>query len=270
LELARWETDAFRCPPYQYRDDNGVWLDDKWEPVGLEDREEIMGFPAGHTLPAMYRHEKNDKALEIDTRRSLVGNSFSCQSLALLLGEWCQQHEVRRRPETLAEVYGLPSKTECQLLESRLGDLDLVGIKAELVKHWHGLPSYKGGDLRRPYGLHHPNSVPRLPLDPSWWKWRVCVAYRRSRGHINELEMHAVLAALRWRRRLAHRMRRRVLHLVDSQVVLSALAKGRSPSRRLNYDLKKANALVLASGIVIVYGYIRSRENPADGPSRWV
>jgi hypothetical protein len=61
-----------------------------------------------------------------------------------------------------------------------------------------------------------------------------------------------------------------VLHLVDSQVVLSALAKGRSPSRGLNYDLKKANALVLASGVVIVYGYIRRRENPADGPSRWV
>jgi hypothetical protein len=58
--------------------------------------------------------------------------------------------------------------------------------------------------------------------------------------------------------------------LVDSQVVLSALAKGRSPSRGLNYDLKKANALILASGVVIVYDYIRSRENPADGPSRWV
>jgi hypothetical protein len=96
------------------------------------------------------------------------------------------------------------------------------------------------------------------------------VAYKRSRGHINELEMHAVLAALRWRLRPPHRLRRRVVHLVDSQVVLSALAKGRSPSRRLNYDLKKVNALILASGVVIVYGYIRSRDNPADGPSRWV
>jgi hypothetical protein len=67
--------------------------------VGLDDREEIMGFRAGHTLAGLNRHEKHDKQLEIDVRRSLVGNSFSCQSLALLLG-------VERETEGEAKAEG--------------------------------------------------------------------------------------------------------------------------------------------------------------------
>lgn len=69
--------------------------------------------------------------------------------------------------------------------------------------------------------------------------------------------------------RKAKRCGHRILHLVDSQVVAAILAKGRSSSFRLQLALAKHAALVVASGTVVAVGYVDTRDNPSDIPSRW-
>ena len=56
--------------------------------------------------------------------------------------------------------------------------------------------------------------------------------------------------------------------LVDSRVVVGAIAKGRSGSFPLNRLLKKVAALCLAGGLVLRVVYIPTEHNPADYPSR--
>ena len=61
----------------------------------------------------------------------------------------------------------------------------------------------------------------------------------------------------------------RFLHLVDSLVVLHALARGRSSSRKLRSTLSRINALLLCSSKQALWGYVSTEQNPSDRPSRW-
>ena len=61
----------------------------------------------------------------------------------------------------------------------------------------------------------------------------------------------------------------RCLHLIDSQVVLGAVAKGRSPSRRLNFVIKRINVIILAGDLEVFVAFVLSADNPADRPSRF-
>ena len=56
--------------------------------------------------------------------------------------------------------------------------------------------------------------------------------------------------------------------LVDSRVVLGAVAKGRLGSQSLNFFLKRIAALCFAGGLELQVVYIPSEFNPADFPSR--
>ena len=89
---------------------------------------------------------------------------------------------------------------------------------------------------------------------------------KRRGAHINNLELQAVLLALDWRLRSGSRPKR-FLHLIDSQVALATLAKGRTSSRRLLPVTRKIAARVLAGGLVPLYSFVRSALNPADEPS---
>lgn len=82
------------------------------------------------------------------------------------------------------------------------------------------------------------------------------------------LEMRAVLTALRWRLSKKGWLNTRFVHLVDSQVCLHSLARGRSSSRKLRRTLLRVNSLLLASGSHAVWAYIHTDDNPADAPSR--
>ena len=94
------------------------------------------------------------------------------------------------------------------------------------------------------------------------WKWH-------HEDHINVLELEALYQSLRWRVRGGRSFNKRLLHLVDSQVVLGVTAKGRSSSKKLNRVVKKLNVLLLGSHIYLLLGWVRSELNPADPPSRW-
>ena len=108
----------------------------------------------------------------------------------------------------------------------------------------------------------------RVSIDSRRWLWRHVVSKAvKTRHHINRLELEAVDLAIRWRMRSRARTRRCV-HLMDSQVALAVLARGRSASRKLAPAARRIAARTLASGLAMTYGYVRSGLNPADRPSR--
>ena len=62
----------------------------------------------------------------------------------------------------------------------------------------------------------------------------------------------------------------RFFSLADSQVSLGALLKGRSSSVGLNSLLQQSLPLYLGCGLVANYGFLPSKFNPADDPTRQV
>jgi hypothetical protein len=88
--------------------------------------------------------------------------------------------------------------------------------------------------------------------------------------HINVLELRAVLLAMHWLLSYPSSHLSRVYLLVDSTVALFALWKGRSSSAHILLILRKINALLLASGVTLLTGWIPSGVNPADRPSRCI
>ena len=89
-----------------------------------------------------------------------------------------------------------------------------------------------------------------------------------KKQHINVSEVQAALDAEEEHGRL-HRSSYYV-HLVDSQVAAACLVKGRSSSWQLNRLLRKSIVSHLCHGCKPFYGYIRSRYNPGDDPTRGV
>lgn len=88
--------------------------------------------------------------------------------------------------------------------------------------------------------------------------------------HINALELRAVLLALHWALSFPSSRSSRVYLLVDSTVTFFTLWKGRCSSPQLLWIMRKISALLLASGILLLTGWLPSAVNPADAPSRCV
>jgi hypothetical protein len=102
-------------------------------------------------------------------------------------------------------------------------------------------------------------------------RWNTIISSAwRAPEHINALELRAVLLAVHWLLSYPSSHLSRVSLLVDSTVTLFALWKGRSSSTRLLLILRKISALLLASGVSLLTGWLPSEVNPADRPSRAV
>ena len=84
------------------------------------------------------------------------------------------------------------------------------------------------------------------------------------------LEARAFLHTLRWRARTQYFIGSRCIHLLDSQVVLGALRKFRSPAPCLNRVITRCASIILASGAKVILLYVPTEFNPADKPSRYV
>jgi hypothetical protein len=129
---------------------------------------------------------------------------------------------------------------------------------------------FRGSDIRLDTGLlYQADAWPRVPVQASKWLWTAVRSFKWKRAqHINGLEMRAYLETLRWRSRSRAFQNSRFIHLLDSQVALAVLVKGRSSSRQLNQLLRKCAAYLLACNSYALLGYVTSRDNPADRPSR--
>ena len=102
-------------------------------------------------------------------------------------------------------------------------------------------------------------------METSEWQQTSCWTFKKQ-SHINILEESAVL-------RLASMVARegrpvRLIVITDSNVVKCATAKGRTSSKGLGPILRRLCSLTVAAGIYLNIGYIPTRLNAADDPTR--
>jgi hypothetical protein len=109
----------------------------------------------------------------------------------------------------------------------------------------------------------------KVPYPAFRWDWKTKDAWRwKHEQHINMLEAQAFLHHLRTRSADPRRHNERFVHVLDSQVAVGVLAKGRSSSHRLNRICKRVAGLALATNQYPLYLWTISKWNYADLGSR--
>lgn len=275
----RWEADRYRFPPYQYKLEHCLCNKaNKLRLLSCEERETIMGYPKGYTVQCLAK-AKHGSQEHKDARLTLLGNSWNVTTIAFLLSQ-------------LGELLGLNEKLSVQQIVDRTSPgctrdfqtflrrplmttkrfKDPLVNETLLVQKFLTLISLKGEDL-----LLQPSSEDqvryqrlRASIPAKLWKWKTVASWDWSScpEHINVLEMRAVLTALKWRLERQQTLHSKFVHLVDSMVVLHALSRGRSSSRKMKRTQLRINALLLATHTHVVWAYVNTKENPADAPSR--
>lgn len=237
-----------------------------------------MGFPVNYTAACMPKG-KQPGAEYLDTRHSLVGNSWHVPVIGWLLKELFHPLGMTR-VQTLEDVLVATAPGKEDSLQGFLRRPPLQDAKHKLqevpervlTRKLVNFVSIKGEDLL--LQAESENSVKfhrlRTSVPSKLWKWKTICGWpwKQMGYHINVLEAQAVLTCLKWRLGRKRQQRCRFLHLTDSLVTLHALSRGRSSSRKLRPVLSKINSLLLATDTHPVWGYAASKQNPADRPSR--
>ncbi len=241
----------------------------------VRERERLHDYETDHTLPAVKssaaKHQPN---LAFAVRASIIGDTYQCMSVSVLLSHLAHDWGYLSRPVRPSEI------------RSRLADhLRIVDVNRvrggstdelacspaeQLVRRTMARCTGRGSDVRRVTGdLLSPQKISRQSLDGRFWRWKTVIANNwKFQSHMNVLELEAIALELQRRVRDPRNHCCKYLHLVDSQVALACMSKRRGTSRVLQRVLRRANALSLASGTIPVFCFIRSEHNPADAPSR--
>eukprot|EP00435_Cladocopium_sp_Y103_P032616 s2458_g8.t1 len=275
--LSRWHADCHRYPPYQYKAENCLHHKSKEVRVAsIAEREVILGFPLHYTEQCMSKQHW-DTTGWADMRKTLLGNTWSVPVVVLLLKQ-------------LVERLGLVPRASVQSLVTRCapgrGDhlqtvlqrpplrREAIGVFPDqgLARRLSTLVSIKGEDLMV-QGATEPlvkHQRLRQTVPSRLWKWQEIAGWQWqvSGDHINLLELRAALTSIKWMLQKRKSWNCKVIHLVDSLVVLHSLSRGRSSSRKLKRTLMRINALLLASNLHPVWTYVHTSQNPADRPSR--
>ena len=295
--IERWKANDWRHQPYQYEEDYMVLEDDVLRPLAAIEKERLMGFNSNYTSYMDKAAPKPGCWTIQDRRADAIGNSFHCIVVAHLVS-----HAFAMKPEDVqdatqiwrrfqemekeeAEWHGVLENMEVKNFDRVL---ELVAASAEpcekqvaakavkwelsqhVVYNHLRMCDHKGSDVRlNPSQIFRPHAWPRTSLDMKQWTWKVLQSYAfKQTQHINVLEMRAILNYMRMRCRDTRKHRARMLLIVDSQVVCSVVAKGRSSSQQLNAVLRRMSGLVIATDTRIAVGWCQSDQNPADKPSR--
>ena len=287
----RWRNDDYRFPPYTYKLEYCLWDGLHARVCGAAEREVLMGFKPGHTSVKV-----KGKMADQDLRCAAVGNSFHTGVVASIL-KCClrpflphhpfpSQEELalsfyRELSQVPAEVFtwcgGRPKQEDTESWLDRLEQQSdavprsLPALELQLVAKILAQCSYRGTDVHlHTLTFYRPDRLPISPIDARQWVWKISKGWAwKNTNHINILEMEALYHTIKFRAKGGRILHRKFLHLVDSQVVLGIVAKGRSSSLRLQRSLHKYNLLVLALHCYPVLGWVVSALNPADAPSRW-
>ena len=286
-ELQDWKNDKHRYPPYQYREVFRVVNSSKQTRlVNVTEREVIMGFPTNYTSQCVAKGDRRGESYN-DTRMSLLGNSWNVTVVVWLLGQLLYTLGLSEfiTPQKAIQLTAPgQGKLQSLLLRPKLVGHRFEGFSknkvpftdGELTKQLHrkltGLVSIKGEGilLSSSSEIQVKHHRLRSSIPAKLWRWKAVCGWKWTgeREHINCLELRAVLTTLRWRIEKLRQVHVKFIHLVDSQVVLHALARGRSSSRKLRRTLLRTNAFLLATGSVGVWAYVHTSQNPADRPSR--
>ena len=236
-----------------------------------------MGFPPNYTQQCMKKGEQGSLSHE-DCRLTLLGNSWSVGVVAWLLGQLLQRLGIVDHI-TLQDIIGMltaerPLNLHGLVQRPPLGQgTQTFSPSTHLVGKLCGLVSLKGEDLL----LQSASEVPvrhhrlRMGIPSALWRWRTVAGWKWTGDpvHINVLEARAVLTTVKWRVCQKKQLSVRCVHLVDSLVVLHALTRGRSSSRKMHKTMMRISAYLLAAGLQPPWGYVNTKDNPADKPSRW-
>ena len=152
----------------------------------------------------------------------------------------------------------------------------------ELQRHslqkglWNRLLSPEASYLKQAGILDEEQELPKdsYRMHPAWEEVVSCCRFKqfgrirrtRRRQHINLSEVQASLDAEKLLGRLQPNSY--YIHLQDSQVSLACLVKGRSSSANINRLLRRSVPDYLASNVRPYFGYVRTKLNPADDPTR--
>ena len=218
--------------------------------------------------------------LSVDMRGQMVGNSFSAIAVARLLAglvvtaeqcerkdvtlqiwQVCKEKEERVRKEdkpwkvrfasVAAGAPGVVSLLEKFLpspvtpLRSFIDPQNWLTDEEMLTYLLARNGTHRNAEIR--VGLGMPYSVGELcrqSVDPTHWCWKVLMSYtwKEQGQHINVLELIAVLDVLRRQGRDQKFHSQRLVTLVDNQVAVSSLSKGRSSAKALQGPLRRISA----------------------------
>ena len=279
--LARWESDSFRFPPYQYLQQHLVAnAEGDLRYLKASEREVLLGFGWGHTITAMPANKAKDdpQALE-DKRLSLCGDSFSMLSFGWIIAQLCSRWVPPASPQHLLHRFGLApgaglaphlkapleQRLRYATLPETLPDQSLV-LAAHLSRH----VNHTGADVSLAMGIPFSVKTPNhASVRAGWWQWQLLFRTRwKHVTHINYLEMKMIAQAVRWRARYANSINKRWVHLADSMVCNYILAKGRTSSVLLQPVTREIAAHLLALNSTQLYAHVDSHENPTDEASR--
>jgi hypothetical protein len=211
----------------------------------------------------------------------MIGNSFQVLVIAGLLLSLL--HQIKVRTPSFKQLCdqvsgklpftGLAQEASRALPKSSSGPLKQQEDEAlSLVKSISRGCTFKGADVRLLAPEGSAALWPRKPIPSGWWNWKTIIAYKfrhlLGQEHINILELRAFLSMIKWRSSCRSLMGKRFIHLLDSQVCLGIIAKGRTSSRKMKTVLQQSNALCLAAHLLPLCAYVATQDNPADAPSR--
>ncbi len=227
-------------------------------------------------LDEVYRAQRGlERRSVVKMNPRLRDELFSAIGLAVITSV-----DFRLKPSSRVVCSDASSTSEAAV-QSRLGPAAVV----ELQKHtlakgmWNRLLQPGAAYLREKSLLEEQEELPggeSYEMHPAWEEVVSSLRFRpfgkvvkaKRRRHINVGELRAALRAEELHGR--QEPSSFYLHFMDSQVCLAALAKGRSSSRSLNEELKMSIAGHAGQNVKAFYGFVRSKKNPADDPTRSV
>lgn len=239
-----------------------------------------MGFGWKHTalcLPAS--QIKSSYQQYDDLRHSMLGDSFNIFSFIIPCAAVCAEYLPKLTYEHVASRMGLAPgfrnsiRLSCPIarkLQYGFQNGNTQSSIQDLNKHLLSRTNHTGSDIRITTGeILNPKSFPRQGVQAQWWKWQhgIKVRWRRPE-HINILELRSILLALQHQVARKGVCQMRTVHLSDSYVCLSIIAKGRTSSKQLTRVLRQLNARLLAYDIYLILGHVESTDNPTDAASR--
>ena len=277
-ELNRWEADWYRFPPYQYRDSAGIVnKKQEWRLPSIKEREALMGFPVGYTTPCVPKSQQGTMDHK-DAQLTLIDNSWQVGVIVWLLSQLCAPLGLCEpmQVDDIIKVLtpGQATKLQTLLLRPPLHRSGAIRAKSSqgLVKKLLGIISMKGEDLLLQADSEMAVRYHRLraSIPSKLWKWKTVAgwSWKTRSDHINVLELRAVKTSIRWWIQRKQVTSSKFLHLTDSLVCLHCLSRGRTSSRKLRRTLVKINAYLLAADLHPLWGYVDTKQNPADRPSR--
>ncbi len=276
--LAAWRADQHRRPPINYEDRFKLVRtrggQERYRNTG--ELERLAGFDREYTLPLWKTslRKQNPEGFR-DARESGLGNAYDPDIVAFLLAELAWSHGLLRAPLSVEQLVHrrvrlLPTPGTSLLAEVDEASGRPAGpLGIETMTSWIlAQQSARGGEVRNLKAAPHAKGRWQ-EVNARWFRWRTVLSVPwKWPEAINVAEARAHDLAVRLRARVRGLQRQRFVHLMDSQVNLACVAKGRTGSYRIRHVQRRAAATLLATGLHEVVAYVRSDRNPADRASR--